>query len=81
MSRLATRKPSGVPPTSAFENVQLNLFQSFLCNTEDERDQLSNTIYLWDSIPRYSVSRLAMTKLRSPEGTLKLLKLDFVPFR
>jgi hypothetical protein len=77
MSRLATRKPSGVPPTSAFENVQLNLFQSFLCNTEDERDQLSNTIDLWDSIPRYSVSRLAMTKLRSPEGTLKLLKLDF----
>jgi hypothetical protein len=77
MSGPAKRKPSSIPPTSAFENVQLSLFQSFLCNTEDERDQLSNTIDLWDSIPRYSVSRLAMTKLRSPEGTLKLLKMDF----
>src|SRR3954453_11403815 len=77
MSGPTRRKLSNVPPTSAFENVQLSLFQGFLCNTDDERDKLSNTIDLWDSIPRYSVSRLAMTKLRSPEGTLKLLKLDF----
>lgn len=61
----------------AFQNDQLNLFQSFLCNTAEQRSQLSNTIALWDSIPRYSVSRQTMSKLRSTEGTLKLLKLDF----
>lgn len=61
----------------AMQNTQLTLFQSFLCNTVDERSQLSNTIALWDSIPRYSVSRLAMAKMRSPERRLESLKLDF----
>jgi hypothetical protein len=49
---------------SEFENRQLNLFQSFLCNTDEQRDQLSNAIDLWDNVPRYSVSRQAMTKAR-----------------
>lgn len=63
---------------TAFDNTQLSLFQSFLCNTEDEKSQLSNTIDLWDSVPRYSVSRQAMTRLRSKDGNhLNLLKLDF----
>jgi hypothetical protein len=49
---------------SEFENRQLNLFQSFLCNTDEQHDQLSNAIDLWDNVPRYSVSRQAMTKAR-----------------
>ena len=52
-----------VKPTE-FENVQLNLFQNFLCNTEEERERFSNAIDLWDSVPRYSVSRQAMNKVR-----------------
>ena len=52
-----------VKPTE-FENVQLNLFQNFLCNTEEERERFSNAIDLWDSVPRYSVSRQAMNKAR-----------------
>src|ERR1700722_18373169 len=47
-----------------FENQQLNLFQTFLCNTEEEQGQLSNAVDLWDSVPRYSTSRQAMTKAR-----------------
>lgn len=74
----AKRRSSKKPPAAhAFENTQLSLFQSFLCNTDDERAELSNTIDLWDSIPRYSVSRQTMNKLRGPQGNLKLLKLDF----
>ena len=62
----------------AFTNRQIDLFQTFLCNTTQEREQLSNTIELWDSIPRYSVSRQAMGKLRSESGGfLNLLKLEF----
>src|ERR671914_136648 len=60
-----------------FQNVQLDLFQRFLCNTELEHDQLSNTFDLWDSVPRYSVSRQAMTKQRTEKGFLELLKIDF----
>src|SRR3954454_24022265 len=52
------------PTTPEFENHQLNLFQTFLCNRAEERERLSNAIDLWDSIPRYSVSRQLMTKER-----------------
>ncbi len=59
-------------PTSAeFDNRQLNLFQSFLSNTDGQRDQLSNAIDLWDSVPRYSVSRQEMTKARVDDTFLK----------
>lgn len=73
----AKRRSPRKLPRRAFENTQLHLFQNFLCNTDDERSELSNTIDLWDSIPRYSVSRQAMSKLRGPQGNLKLLKLEF----
>src|ERR1700685_419764 len=52
------------PDKSEFENRQLSLFQSFLCNTDEQRDQLSNAVDLWDSVPRYSVSRQSTTKAR-----------------
>lgn len=61
----------------AFENTQLSLFQNFLVNTAEERSQHSNTFDLWDSIPRYSVSRQAMNKLRNAEGGLRLFKHEF----
>jgi hypothetical protein len=52
------------PSQAEFDNRQLHLFQTFLCNTDNQRGQLSNAIDLWDSVPRYSVSRQAMTKAR-----------------
>ena len=58
------------PARPEFDNRQLTLFQNFLCNTEQERDQLSNAIDLWDSVPRYSISRQAMTKARITERFL-----------
>jgi hypothetical protein len=76
----ATKKSSHVvalPMAEDFRNAQLVLFQRFLCNTAVERDQLSNAFDLWDSVPRYSVSRQAMTKLRTGKGFLDLLKIDF----
>ena len=52
------------PAKPEFENRQLSLFQTFLCNTDEEQGQLSNAVDLWDSVPRYSISRQAMTKAR-----------------
>ena len=48
-----------------FANKQLHLFQNILCNTEEERERFSNAIDLWDSIPRYAVSRQAMARART----------------
>jgi hypothetical protein len=47
-----------------FANRQLMLFQTVLANTDEQRDRLSNAIDLWDNVPRYSVSRQAMSKAR-----------------
>jgi hypothetical protein len=66
------------PPPSAFTGTQLSLFQAFLCNTEDERDRLSNTIELWDSIPKYSTTQRAMNQIRTKEGFLPRLEKTFV---
>jgi hypothetical protein len=66
------------PPSSAFIGMQLALFQAFLCNTEDERDRLSNTIELWDSIPKYSISQQAMNQVRTKEGFLPRFEKTFV---
>ena len=63
--------------SSAYENAQLNLFQRFLANTDDQRESLSNAIDLWDSVPRYSVSRQAMTKTRVQGEFLRKHELTF----
>lgn len=60
----------------AFQNRQLSLFQSFFANGE-EKEHVSNTIEFWDSVPRYSVSRQAMTRLRDSTGRLDQLELTF----
>lgn len=69
---------AAAPPPSAFAGTQLSLFQAFLCNTDEERDQLSNTIELWDSIPKYAISQQAMNLIRTKEGLLPRLEKTFV---
>lgn len=69
---IAPRETHDPPPIpTEFQNVQLSLFQEFLCNKEEERDRLSNAIDLWDSVPRYSVSRQAMHKSRKHGNILR----------
>jgi hypothetical protein len=67
--------PPAIP--TEFENAQLNLFQNFLCNTDDERERFSNAIDLWDSVPRYSVSRQAMNKARESGRFLENYTAEF----
>lgn len=70
----ATRKKN--VPQEAFTDRQLSLFQAFLTN-ELENDSLSNAIDLWDSVPRYSISRLKQNDMRSPDGILPIVTLEF----
>lgn len=64
------------PSLESFSAKQLSLFQSFLCNSEAERDNLSNTIELWDGVPKYFVSRQEMTKRRE-RGILPTIDREF----
>ena len=66
-----TGQTPAIPTEPEFQNRQLNLFQNFLYNRDEERDKLSNIIDLWDSVPRYSVSRQAMHKSRKHGSILK----------
>lgn len=61
---------------NAFCATQLSLFQSFLCNGPEERDKLSNTIELWDGVPKYFMSRQDMNKQRE-KGILPTLEREF----
>ncbi|SMF97436.1 hypothetical protein SAMN02949497_0465 [Methylomagnum ishizawai] len=70
--------PPVLPPTEAdFGSRQIDLFRFFLCNGPDERERLSNTFDLWDSLPRYAVSRQQMTKIRKEKGFLGLQQITF----
>lgn len=74
----ADKEKPVIPPTEAdFKGNQLDLFRSFLCNTDDERGQLSNTFDLWDSVPRYAMSRQQMDKIRKEKGFLSLQHITF----
>lgn len=65
------------PEPEAFANREIELFRTFVCEGAAQHDRLSNAFDLWDSIPRYSVSRRAMDKARKERGMLDLLKVDF----
>ena len=73
-ARRGSAKPAAA---DAYQNAQIDLFQTFLCNSEQERERLSNTINIWDSVPRYSVSRQEMNKRRNEYGTLPVLSIAF----
>ncbi len=70
-------KPLVPPEETDFEGQQLDLFRNYLCNNDAERSRLSNTFDLWDSVPRYSMSRKEMDKIRKERGFLDLLDIDF----
>lgn len=75
--RSARRHGVAPLPGDAFANRQLHLFQNFLANTDDEREALSNAVDLWDSIPRYAISRARMKSMRTSDGFLDVLELPF----
>lgn len=73
----ARRKEVAPLADDAFANRQLSLFQGFLANASDQREALSNAVDLWDSLPRYAVSRARMGSMRTPEGFLPVMELPF----
>lgn len=66
-----------VPSEAHYSNAQIGLFQAFVANTDRQRDKLSNAVELWDSMPRYSMSRQEMSKLRVQDEFLRPHKVRF----
>lgn len=72
-----SKKVVQLPNKDAFANKQLDIFQSFYANTDEQRSDASNSIELWDSVPRYSISQQSMNKMRDDKGRLDLLEIHF----
>ncbi|TXK95889.1 hypothetical protein BMR10_09315, partial [Methylococcaceae bacterium CS4] len=53
------------PPSKAIKSVQMDLFSQFITN---DLESVSNTVELWESIPKYFFTPAQVEKLRTPTG-------------
>lgn len=67
-------KSKKTPPTQRVSSLQLDLFQWLLANPGDE---VSNTVELWDSIPKYFFTPHMVKKLRTESGHADPYKWGF----
>jgi hypothetical protein len=66
------------PPSSeAFQAIQVKIFNDFLHNTYEEWLSLSNTVKLWDCLPKYSLSQVEQNRMRSADGQLPVYQKEF----
>lgn len=65
--------PNTAAPQKAPESKQYDLFTTFF----GDPAELSNTLELWDAIPKYSMSRRAQNNLRDSNGRLPFLEHEF----
>jgi hypothetical protein len=73
----STKKNPLPPKEDDFDSPQISLFRDLLCNTDDERDSLSNVFDLWDGIPRYAISRQQQDKWRKAGTFPQLYDISF----
>ena len=71
------KKKTPPPPKKVFETKQINLFQDFLYNSPAEQDQFSNTIELWDAVPKYFIDKRRQEKIRE-KGLLPTATRNFI---
>ncbi len=56
------------PPKEPIESIQLDLFRQFISN---DRREVSNTVEVWESIPKYFFTSKQVEKLRTADGLAK----------
>ncbi len=61
------------PPVKTYQSLQYDLFTTFF----GEATELSNTIELWDAIPKYAVTPRAQNALRSTDNRLPVHEYRF----
>ena len=60
-----SNKPMKKPPQELMKSVQQDLFSQF---TTNEKDKVSNTVEVWECIPKYFFTPAQVKKLRTPTG-------------
>ena len=75
LSKKKKPKDGETPPEKVTRTVQMDLFSSFF--ETGECSDLSNTIELWDAIPKFFVDKYEQNRLRTKEGLLPTLKRSF----
>ena len=62
------------PPKKPQISEQLSMFRNFYGDSKD----LSNTIEMWDAIPKYAVAGRIQASMRDEKGNLPLYEQEFV---
>ena len=63
------------PPKEHIKSVQLDLFSQFVTNNNTE---VSNTVEIWESIPKYFFTPKQVEKLRTATGHADPYKLEYI---
>ncbi len=72
--KTATKKKKRKPPSLPIKSPQYDLFSEFVTN---DREAVSNTIEVWDSIPKYFFTPKQVEKLRTKEGLAEPYKREY----
>ena len=63
------------PPSKAIKSVQMDLFGQFVANDTSE---VSNTVEIWESIPKYFFTKRQQEKLRTEKGLAEPYKWEYM---
>ncbi|MGE0269610.1 MAG: hypothetical protein AB7S78_14260 [Candidatus Omnitrophota bacterium] len=73
MTKVLAKSPSRQPPAESKRSLQYDLFTKFFGDSQN----LSNTIELWDAIPKYAVSARVQSIIRDEKGNLPVYEQEF----
>jgi len=72
---MKNKTPKKTPPTSPVQSLQFDLFSQFITN---DKSKVSNTVEVWESIPKYFFTPKQVEKLRTESGHADPYKLNYV---
>lgn len=67
--------PTKNPPNREIESIQFDLFSQFIAN---DKSKLSNTVEVWESIPKYFFTPKQVEKLRTKSGHADPYKQEYL---
>jgi len=68
------KPPATIPPCTPIKSIQYDLFALFVAN---EPNSVSNTVELWESIPKYFFTPKQVEKLRTADGLARPCKWEY----
>ena len=67
--------PIKKPPSKEIESIQFDLFSQFIAN---DKSKVSNTVEVWESIPKYFFTPKQVEKLRTESGHADPYKREYL---